>query len=104
MTEEFGAYIYADEITGWPVGYMEYYDHKYDHVAESYYQKHPNKKNELQKALHNERWHFARRIMKTHPFDIPRFVLDMKMKRFVKEIVGKVLAKGQPKQLEFKFE
>lgn len=104
MADEFGSYIYADVISDWPLGYMEYYDYKYDHVAECYYQKYKLKKDEIKKKLHDERWHFARRIMRTHPYSIPRFVLDMKLRKFIKEVVDKVLDKDKPKQLEFKFE
>ena len=41
--------------------------------------------------------------MKTHSYSIPRFAIDMKMKKFVKEDVDKVLANHRPKQLELDF-
>ena len=103
MTKFQTTYIYADDINGWPLGYMEYYDHWYDTIAQCYYNKNAEHKEELHDALHNQRWHFARRISKTHGYAIPKFVLDMKLKKFIREEVEKVLAKYKPVQLEFKF-
>ena len=97
-------YVYAETLCNWPLGYMEYYEHKYDVAAASYYRKYPVEASKIKKALYDARWHFARRIQNTHPYSIPKFVIDMKFKKFIKEIVEETLAKGKPVQLEFKFD
>jgi len=95
--------IYADMICDWPLGYMEYYDEMYRKASECYCQKHPTIAKKITDKLYSERWHFARRILKTHSYCIPKTIIYMKLKKFVKEVVDKVLAEGQPKQLEFNF-
>ena len=99
----YGNYIYADIIGNFPLGYVEYYEDRYSHVAQLYYDKHPTLQEEIRDNLYKQRWHFANRIMKTHSYSIPRFAIDMKMKKFVKEVVDKVLANHRPKQLELDF-
>lgn len=99
-----GNYVYAEMFCNWPLGYMEYYENKYKHIAKSYYNKYPTLQEEINDNLYKQRWHFVNRVMKTHSYSIPRFVIDMKIKKFVKEVVDKVLENHRPKQLEFNFD
>ena len=96
--------VYADDISDWPLGYLEFYTERYNQFAQTYYNKYPKRKDDLQKVLYNQRWHFCRSVQKTHSYSIPKFVLVMKLKKFIKEQVEKVVNKNKPKQLEFKFD
>ena len=97
------AYVYSEAFCNLPMGYVEYYERKYPAVAEYYYLKYPHIAEDLRKSIAKQKFHFARKVAKQHPRLIPRYVIDMKIKRFVKEVVDKVLAHNQPKQLELDF-
>ena len=97
-------YVCADTLCSVPLGYLEYYDGKCIKVVESYCRKHACYKDEILKAVKSQNDIFAVQLAKSYPSMIPRHVIDMKIKHFIKEIVDDILLKHKPVQLELQFD
>ena len=97
--------VYAMQGDGnWPYGYLNYYTYHVDQIATPYYRDHPTIQRKMMETLHEQKYHFVKRIVKTHPHCIPELVILMQLKHFVKEQVDKMLVDpNQQQQLEFDF-
>ena len=102
------ANVYANRnADGYAIGYLNFYLQHLKDIAGQYYQRYPADRKRLESAFKDERFHFARRISKTHPYAMPDFVMEMKMKGFIKEVceyhVNRFVKPSKPVQLELTF-
>lgn len=97
--------VYANIGQKYAIGYLNWYEQNFKQVSVNMFsnQYSPDLLLKIQEACEKQKFHFAARIRKSYCFSIPRTVLMMKLRHFLREIADDVIEKTNPKQLEFKF-